>query len=152
MAPCLCPTDTLSHRAEPQGGGSGHQYRALQLLSPPPPPQHTHTYIHTTQSQSPHTRKHTFRHTIPHTHSHSDTQTHSDGPPCSARLILEKAKPQPPEKVLTTNKDNRNLVFRDPDPLCECVCARRCVKRERGGQRLSYMYSDCISDSLIVGV
>ncbi len=131
MAPCLCPTDTLSHRAGPRGGGSGHQYRALQLLSPPPPPQYTHTHTHThtytENTETARSRSHTLRHTIPHTHSHSDTQTHTDGPPCSARLIPEKAKPQPPEKVLTTNKDNRNLVFRDPDPLCVCVCVCVCV-------------------------
>lgn len=128
MAPCLCPTDTLSHRAGPRGGGSGHQYRALQLLSPPPPPQYTHTYTENTETAR--SRSHTLRHTIPYTHSHSDTQTHTDGPPCSARLIPEKAKPQPPEKVLTTNKDNRNLVFRDPDPLCVCVWKGVCVKTE----------------------
>lgn len=121
MAPCLCPTDTLSHRAGPRGGSSGHQYRALQLLSPPPPPQHTHTQTHR--------QTHTYRDTIYLTDS--ATQTHIDGPLCSAQLIPEKAKPQPPEKVLTTNKDNRNLVFRDPDPIhvCYCVYVLACVFR-----------------------
>lgn len=48
-----------------------------------------------------------YRHTLVHE------------PSGSAWLIPEKL--QPPEKVLTTNKDNRNLVFRGPD-LCVCVC------------------------------
>ena len=147
MAPCLCPTDTLSHRAGLQGGRQRTSIQGpaatepLRLLLNTHTHTHTHTHTQKTQRQLAHTHTH-FRHTIPYTHSHSDAQTRTDGPPRSARLTPEKAKPQLPEKVLTTNKDNRNLGFRDPEPhrVCVYVCVQRCVcvcvckKRKRKGR------------------
>lgn len=90
MAPCLCPTDTLSYRAGPQGG---RQRTSIQGPAATVPSAFSSTHTHT----------HINRHIIPNTHSHCDTQKHTDWPPWSARLILVKAKPQLPEKVLTTN-------------------------------------------------
>lgn len=44
------------------GGGSGHQYKALQLLSSSPSPQHTHTHPPTQY----------LTHTVPHKHTQTD--------------------------------------------------------------------------------